>query len=215
MGSVIDRTTGDGGPVRLRRPPLAVPTGRPSLRSELDPCPATSGASLVVAAAFCALRRGPQARAALEPGQPGRGRVVAAHDDHLAVRLRAWFQEHRVHAHLGPGACRERLDILRAPDLEPIGRHGGVGAHVLGLERRNAQAPIGEIAAQRRRQQRLASVARAAHDHDRSPCHGSPLLGPSTVWTGCPSGKPSRKRRRARDPRRASNAPPARARTPR
>ncbi len=57
VGSVIDRTTGDGGPVRLRRPPLAVPPGRPSLRSELDPCPGTFGASLIVAAAFCALRR--------------------------------------------------------------------------------------------------------------------------------------------------------------
>ena len=149
----------------------------------------------------------PQARAALEPGQRGRGRVVAAHDDHLAVRLRAWFQEHRVHAHLGRGARRERLDVLRAPDLEPVGRHGGVGAHVLGLERRHPQAPIGEIAAQRGRQQRLASVARAAHDHDRSPRHGSPLLGPSTVWAVRRWGKPSSKRRRARTTRRPKRAP--------
>jgi hypothetical protein len=79
----------------------------------------------------------PQAAAALEPGQRGRGRVVAAHDDHRAVRVCAWFQEHRVHAHLGRRACRERLDVLRAPDLEPVGRHGGVSAHVLGFERRH------------------------------------------------------------------------------
>ena len=69
------------------------------------------------------------------------------------------------------------MNVLRAPDLEPIGRHGGVRAHVLGLEWRYSQTARREMAAQRSGQKRLARVARAAHDHDRTLRHV--YLGPS------------------------------------
>jgi hypothetical protein len=122
-----------------------------------------------------ALERGfddrPQAVAALEPGQRGRDRVVSAHDDHLAVRLSLRLQEHGVHAHVGRNAGRECLNVLRAPDLKSVGGHGGVRAHVLGLERRDPKTGSGEVAAQRGGQKRLARVARAAHDHDRTLRH--------------------------------------------
>ena len=59
----------------------------------------------------------PEARPALEPGQFSRERVVAAHDDDLAVRVRLGFQEDRIYSGFGRNASCEGLDVLGAPDL--------------------------------------------------------------------------------------------------
>ena len=87
------------------------------------------------------------------------------------------------------------LEVLRPADLRAVRRDGRVVAHVLGLERRDANAAVGEDPAQRRDEERLAGVARAAHDHDRR----------------AGAGPVSRHARRGRSP---PARPPAAARPP-
>ena len=109
----------------------------------------------------------PERRAALAPGQTRDLVIGLAQHDHLRARVGLGLDEHRVHARLGRDARGGGLHDLRAPELAPVGRDAGVVAHVLRLERRHAQALVGEQPAERCRQIRLARVRRAALHHQR------------------------------------------------
>ena len=110
---------------------------------------------------------GPEPRAPLAPGQPRDREVGLAQHDDLRARVGLRLDQHRVHARLGRDARRRRLHDLRPPELAAVRCHAGVVAHVLGLERRDAQALVGQQAAERGGQVRLAGVRRAALHHQR------------------------------------------------
>jgi len=110
----------------------------------------------------------------LAASAPGQRRKRLAHlpqQHHLAVRVGLGFEQQRIHAHVGLGARGQRLKVLRAADLAHGGlstrarqsrHHARVVAHVLRLERRDLQAPVGVVAAQRGRHPALARVAAGA-----------------------------------------------------
>ena len=77
--------------------------------------------------------------------------------------------QHRVHGRLGLDAGGRRLQRLRAADLGPRGRHGGVVGHVLGLERRDAHAGAGQPSADAGRHDALAGVGRRPAHEQRAP----------------------------------------------
>ena len=104
------------------------------------------------------------------------GTHLAEHDD-LARGIALGLEQHRVHAHLGLGRCRQPLKIQHAADLAQRAvqpRHGArVVPHVLGLERRDLQALARTPAAQRGRVPALAGVAGGAEHHYRAPGHAA------------------------------------------
>ena len=74
---------------------------------------------------------------------------------------RTGFMSHQRRRAAGP-----RLERLRPTDLAAVGGDGGVVAHVLRLERQDAQAAAGEGTAQPGREQGLAGVGAGALQHD-------------------------------------------------
>ena len=113
----------------------------------------------------------PHARVVAELGRPPHG---AAHD-HLGRAVGLRLEEHRIHVHAGHHAGGFGLGDLGAPDLTPFCR-AGVERHVLGLERRHADAGPGEEAAQRSGQDALAHTGAGALNHQarRSPTRRRP-----------------------------------------
>ena len=90
------------------------------------------------------------------------------------------LQQHRVHRGHRLAARGAGLQRLRAADLAAIGGDGGVVAHVLRLERRDAQPAIGEGAAEPGDDQRLADVGAGAHEHE-SASHGAVLAAGGAI----------------------------------
>ena len=118
----------------------------------------------------------PQALAAFAPGHGGQVGAHAAHHDHLAGGVVLGLEQHRVHAHLGRGARRQRLKVLRAADLAHRAvdaRHDTrVVAHVLRLERRDLQTLPRVPAAQCCCEPALAGAAGRAQHHHGARRHG-------------------------------------------
>ena len=110
---------------------------------------------------------GPELRAALAPGQLRDGEVGRAQHDDLRARVGLGLDQHRVHAGLRRDARGCRLHDLRAAELAAVVGHAGVVAHVLRLERRDPQALVGQDAAERGGQIRLARMRGAALHHQR------------------------------------------------
>ena len=93
------------------------------------------------------------------------------------------LQQHRVHRGHRLAPRGPRLQRLRPADLAAVGGHRGVVAHVLRLERRDAQPAIGEGAAEAGDDQRLADVRAGSHEHE-SASHGARSSG----WRRDPVG---------------------------
>ena len=110
----------------------------------------------------------PEVRAALAPGQLREREIGRAQHDDLGARVGLRLDQHRVHARLRRDARGRRLHDLRPAELAAVVGHAGVVAHVLGLERRDAQALVGQQAAERGSQIGLAGVRRAALHHEGS-----------------------------------------------
>ena len=113
---------------------------------------------------------GPEPRTALAPGQLRDREVGLAEHDDLRARVGLGLDQHRIHARLRCDARGGGLHDLRPPELAAVVRHAGVVAHVLRLERRHAQAFLGQQAAECGREVRLAGVRRAALHH-QGPTH--------------------------------------------
>ena len=64
----------------------------------------------------------PDAGTAPAPGHARQRLVDLAHEDDLAVGVVLGFQKQGVHAHIGHGACRQRLEVLGTADLSPVAR---------------------------------------------------------------------------------------------
>ncbi len=106
---------------------------------------------------------------------------LSAHDDLRAI-IALRLEQHRIHI----DACRQtrgpRLQGLRTADFAAIHRHGGVIRHILRLERRNANAAIGEGARQSRDDERFADVGPRALDHQRPAHESRKAMAASRSW---------------------------------
>jgi hypothetical protein len=89
----------------------------------------------------------------------------AAQQNDLRGAISARFDQHRVHFSARNDSAGFRLQGLGAADLAAVGRGGGIERHVLGLERGDAQAGVGEDTAQPGGDQRLAHVRAGAQNH--------------------------------------------------
>ncbi len=153
------------------KPKLAMSLAR-RFTSEALPAPSTRTRSAVGSELGMGGQHLGQQLAALPPVVTRRERAdAAAADDELGAALVLGLQQHRVHGGDRVAPRGAGLQRLGPPDLAAIGGDGGVVRHVLRLERRDAQAAIGEGAAKPRHQQRLADVGTGAHEHEGSGGH--------------------------------------------
>ena len=90
---------------------------------------------------------------------------LAQHDD-LRARVSLGFEQHRVHVGTRRYPRRLRLHRLGSANLGAVGADGGVVRHILGLERRHAQAAPCEYPAQGRGQRALADRRAGSHHHE-------------------------------------------------
>ena len=84
-----------------------------------EPAPSITTTSFSARSASSAPRDDAATRCALRSRQGMRVSAVVdlPEQHHLAVRVALGLEQHRVHAHLGLGARRQRLEVLRAADL--------------------------------------------------------------------------------------------------
>ena len=82
----------------------------------------------------------------------------------MAVGVELGYKQQRVHAHIGHGACCERLEVLRAADLA-LPHHPGVVAHVLRFEGHDFEALAGVVATQGGGEPAFAGAAGGAEHH--------------------------------------------------
>ena len=94
--------------------------------------------------------------------QPG-----SAVEHHLRALVAHRLEQHRVHVTVGRDPGRLGLNDLRPAHLQPLGRDPGIVRHVLGLERRHPQTPVGEDAAQGGGDHGFAHV-RAGSEHGQA-----------------------------------------------
>ncbi len=117
--------------------------------------------------------RRPQMLRTGAPLHPGQIVATAAEDDHLTVRVSLGLQQHRVHPHVRSATSGQRLKILGAAHL-PRRDDAGIVAHVLRLERRDAQSLAGIPPRERGGQETLPGPARGSAHHDGTSGHGPP-----------------------------------------
>ena len=87
--------------------------------------------------------------------------------DHLAALIPLRLEEDGVHARIGRDAACLRLHHLGASHLKAVFGDEAVQGHVLALERRNAQAPAREVAADSRHRQAFSRIGHGALHHKR------------------------------------------------
>jgi hypothetical protein len=75
--------------------------------------------------------------------------MILPHHNDLAVGVGAGLEQDRVHARLWHNPGSQGLQVLGAANFQSVGCDGGVVTHILRFERRDAQATIGVVAAQR------------------------------------------------------------------
>ena len=109
---------------------------------------------------------GPDPLTASAPRHGAELAVGLPQQDDLAAGIGLGLEEDGVHAHIGPHAGREGLEVLGAADFAPAtvgaGHDAGVVAHVLRLERGDLEALAREVAAQGGGQPAFARAAGGA-----------------------------------------------------
>ncbi len=112
-------------------------------------------------------RRRPRPRLRLEADVLADAHVAhrLAADEHLAAGVGVGLKQHGVHPHVGFQPAGLGLDDLGAAHLAAVAGDERVERHVLGLERRHAQAVLEEDAAERGGEDALAGVGTGALEH--------------------------------------------------
>lgn len=105
----------------------------------------------------------------------------------LAVRIGLGLKQNRVHIDAGLDTAGPGQDDLRPADVAPAA-DGGIVAHVLGFERRNAPAAAGKEAAQRRHRQVFAGLTAVRLDHHRPGGHRGPPSTNQWAYDWIPTG---------------------------
>jgi hypothetical protein len=111
--------------------------------------------------------------AALGPiGARRHGGAALAADDDLGAGFLFGLEQHRVHRGDRLTAGSAGLQCLGPADLAAIRGDGSIVAHVLRLERSDAQASVAQGAAEASDEQRFADIGPSAHEHQGF-SHGS------------------------------------------
>src|SRR5262245_53691754 len=100
---------------------------------------------------------------------------MAAHGNHLGTATAFRLEEDGIHVSSRGYTGGSGLHRLGASNLGPVGTHGGVIRHVLGLERRHPHATSGKEPAQGSDQETLAYRRTGALDHQHACCHSFSL----------------------------------------
>ena len=90
-------------------------------------------------------------------------------EHHLGADVADRFEQHRIHVAMGRDPGRLGLDDLGPAHLRPLGRDAGVVRHVLGLERRHPESPVGKDPAQGGGDNGLAHI-RTGPQHGQAGC---------------------------------------------